>query len=142
MSNFPLLWYFLDIISSEYNNALKKKWTNKDKTNWENKIDFLYNVKDGDNIENSFTNRFKIRYITTDYYFDWTPSPSLSKIELKYSPYQISCEIWDGDEIDNLIIVARVNDNRDYCFEIKQNNCRLTEMSEEDCNILTKKVDK
>ena len=104
--------------------------------NWENKIDFLYNVKDGDNIENSFTNRFKIRYITTNYYFDWTPSTSLSEIELKYSPYQISCEIWDGDEIDNLIIVARVNDNRDYCFEIKQKNCRLIEVSEEKCNLL------
>ena len=30
----------------------------------------------------------------------------------------------------------RVNNNRDYCFEIKQKNCRLIEMSEESCNKL------
>lgn len=109
---------------------------------WENKIDFKYDViknnSSDKDIENTFTDYFEIKYITFD---SDNASPSgENSVDINYSPYKISCKIWENK--NKVVIVARVNDNRDYCFEIKQNNCRLTEMSEEDCNILTKKVDK
>ncbi len=103
-------------------------------TKWENKIDFKYNTKDEDT-ENTFTNRFEIIHLGTNY----TPpsaSSSLEAISLKYTPYKISCVIWDSSENKNLVIIASVNDNRDYCFEINQKNCRLTEMSKDNCDTL------
>ena len=109
---------------------------------WESKIDFTYNIikekSEDKNIENTFTNFFEIRYITFN--SNNTSPTGESAVNIKYSPYKISCEIWEKK--DNVVIVARINNNKDYCFEIKQKNCRLTEMSEEDCNILVKKIDK
>ena len=107
-------------------------------TNGGSKIDFVYNPRNGeDNIENTFTNNFEIKYITTNYKFEWNPSSSsLEGIELKYSPYKITCEIWEDENNENVIIVTRVNDRKDYCFEINQKNCRLVDVSEENCSIL------
>ena len=106
-------------------------------TKWENHIDFTYNTIDSkdENIENTFTNHFEIKYIATNHK-TWTPKDSEDNITLKYSPYQISCLIWDNEGIENLTIITRVNNNKDYCFDIKQKNCRLTEISEETCNEL------
>ena len=111
-------------------------------TKWESKIDFLYDVvknKLSDNdIENIFSDHFEIKHITFN---PDSSSPSdESNVNIKYSPYKISCEIWENKS--NVIIVTRVNDSKDYCFEIKQKNCRLTEISEENCNILVSKLDK
>lgn len=112
--------------------------------NWANKIDFTYNVKNHneekvENIENSFMNHFEIKYLTTNYevWKEWERWNEIEGITLHYSPYKISCTIWWDDEgIQNLVIVTRINDNKDYCFEIKQKNCRLTEISEDICNTL------
>ena len=97
---------------------------------WENKIDFKYDVNDGDDIENTFMDHFEIKYIT----FNPSTKSGETSVDIKYSPYKMSCEIWNSKK--NVIIVMRVNNNRDYCFEIKQKNCRLIEMSEESCNKL------
>jgi len=108
---------------------------------WSNEISFSYYT--GNNSEESsepfFTNQFidkyTIRYITPNYDFNETPQEQISSITLQYNPYKISCKIWD-EGYDNIIMVTRVNDSRDYCFEINQKNCRLIEVSEEKCKIL------
>ena len=110
---------------------------------WENKINFKYNARsnnDGDDNskEYTFTDRFEIKYITTNYnYSDASPS-STGSISVQYTPYEISCQIWSGeDSYNNAVIVTRVNDSKDYCFEINQKNCRLLEVSESKCDTLT-----
>ena len=80
--------------------------------------------------------KFEIKYITTDYDH---PSPSES-ISLKYTPYNISCKIWDNEENKNLFIMVRVNDSRDYCFNIHKKNCRFVEMSEFKCEDIKKRI--
>ena len=104
---------------------------------WENKIDFVYNARDskGNNIENTFTDFFEIKYLWINY-IAWKKVTEKSDIALEYSPYKISCKIWDNEKNESLVIITRVNNNKDYCFEIKQKNCRLTEMSEMDCDTL------
>jgi len=105
---------------------------------WENKINFKYDVikkePEDKDIENTFTDHFEIKYILFD--SDNAISGGENSVDINYSPYKISCKIWENK--NKVVIVARVNDNKDYCFEIKQNNCRLTEISEEHCNTLTK----
>ena len=87
-------------------------------------------------IDNKFTDRFEIRYIVLNYSGQAEPLPETWNIVLRYTPYKISCEIWDNDENSNAVIVTRVNDNQDYCFEINQKNCRLIEVSESRCRTL------
>ena len=103
----------------------------------ENKLDFTYNKTDGEALENSFTDNFKIKYIWVNYKA-WEKPSEVDNITLKYSPYRISCDIWDKETNNNLVVVTNVNDSRDYCFEIKQKNCRLIEMSKENCERLIK----
>ena len=111
----------------------------------ENKIDFKYNAKNSDTqVENTFIDNFKIIHIVTDYENENLAEHLEDKesITLKYTPYKISCEIWEDDsEVKNVIIIARVNDSRDYCFEIFQKNCRLFEMSANNCNDLISKFE-
>ena len=105
---------------------------------WENKIDFKYNARsNGTGIENTFSDRFEIKYITTNYNYSGTPNHSTGSISLHYTPYQISCQIWSvEDNYNNAVIVIRVNDNKNYCFEINQKNCRLLEVSSSKCCVL------
>ncbi len=105
---------------------------------WENKIDFKYNARsNGTGIENTFSDRFEIKYITNNYKYDGETLNPTENITLHYTPYQISCQIWSGeDSYNNAVIVTRVNDNKDYCFEINQKNCRLLEVSSSKCCIL------
>ena len=123
---------------------------------WENKIDFKYNAKseeEDNNIENTFTDKFVIKYITKNYYDTDTSSPKNNKVDnikLTYTPYQISCKIWgweeegeeegQQEENNNVVMIIRVNDSRDYCFEIQEKNCRLMEMSESKCEGLKNKI--
>ena len=86
-------------------------------------------------IDNKFSDRFEIKYITVNYTGGAIPTSSWNVV-LKYTPYNISCEIWDNTENSNTVIVTRINDNQDYCFEINQKNCRLVEISESKCKIL------
>ena len=37
-------------------------------------------------------------------------------------------------------MIIRVNDSRDYCFEVQKKNCRLMEMSEAKCEDLGNKI--
>jgi hypothetical protein len=109
-------------------------------TEWKGKIDFTYDVikketSDKD-IENTFSDFFEIRYLTFNP-DDANPGRENS-VNIKYSPYKISCEIWEGK--DNVIIVTRVNDNKDYCFEINKQNCRMIEVSESRCDDLENKT--
>ena len=86
---------------------------------------------------NKLIDSFEIKYMTRDYKFDWGELYSVNNIKLRYNPYKISCKIWDEtEEYNNLVIVTRVNNSTDYCFEIKQKNCRLIEISEPKCNHL------
>jgi len=109
-------------------------------SSWSNQIKFKYNTGDnGGWIENIFSDRFEIKYIIKDYDYISVPSNSnlTGSISLKYLPYKISCTIWEEDEgITNVVFVARVNDNKDYCFEINQKNCRLVEVSNSKCETL------
>lgn len=112
----------------------------------ENKIEFEYEPKSGeedDKIINEFTDRFSIKNIIIN---PDDPNPeSLPDITFRYYPYQIACERWSKEEDDNnfdtgkmldkLLFIARVNDSKDYCFEINKKNCRLMEVSNERCGI-------
>lgn len=101
---------------------------------WENKIDFNYNLINNEVWENTFTNNFRIKYMVVNY-TEWKkPNNPNDEIILEYSPYKISCKIGGDETYKNMVIITRINENKDYCFEIKQKNCRLTEMSEESCN--------
>lgn len=104
-------------------------------TSWDNKITFKYNTRDDENgIENIFTDRFEIKFITTGYVWWENAVPTwIENIVLTYSPYKIYCKIW-GEEIENVVFVIRVNDNKDYCFEIDRKNCRLVEISNSKCS--------
>ena len=100
--------------------------------NWDNKIDFTYNANGTTGVENTFVDNFKIKYIAPNYHYGDPLDDSLESITLHYTPYKIYCTIWNEDDnYDNIAIFTRVNDSRDYCFEIKQKNCRLVEIS---CN--------
>ena len=111
-------------------------------------IDFKYNLrdeKDGENaVENTFTDKFEIKYIVNDYNAsDYNPDSTnhIENVILKYSPYQISCQIWEeGENYNNVAMMIRVNDSRNYCFEIQKKNCRLMEMSESKCKDLEDKA--
>ena len=110
----------------------------------DNKITFDYIPKNSEDtwVNNEFTDRFVISNIIIN------PNKYNSKenITFRYRPYQISCEWWDkdnkSDNIDtwsmnnSLLFIARVNDSRDYCFEIQKKNCRLMEVSAERCNMV------
>ena len=113
-------------------------------TSGDNKITFKYIPKNSEDtgVNNEFTDRFVISNIIID------PNnyDSTENITFRYRPYQISCEWWnkkdDGDDIgiwimnNSLLFIARVNDSRDYCFEIQKKNCRLMEVSAERCNMV------
>ena len=109
----------------------------------DNKFDFNYAGNDTW-INNSFTDKFSIRSIVTD---DWDGVRGNIKeqesITVRFHPYQMYCEWWNVDSQwnidtsnmkDTLIIVARINNHKYYCFEIEKNNCRLHER--DDCNSL------
>jgi len=98
-----------------------------------NHINFKYDTKGGDT-ENSFSDRFDIKYIAGNYDFSWQPGNNLNSISLKYTPYKISCEI-DG-WYNSIVMVVRVNDHKDYCFEINQKNCRLVDVSTNKCEYM------
>lgn len=106
---------------------------------WDNKIDFIYNTSDTTGVENTFIDNFEIKYITFNPN-DVDPEKK-SVLNIKYFPYKISCEIvWDDEQAnDSVFIVTRVNNSRDYCFEIKQKNCRLIEVSEKRCETFNEK---
>jgi len=115
---------------------------NVELTQWKNEINFKYDViknqSSDEDIENTFKDYFEIKYITFDY--NNSSSNGENSVNIEYSPYKISCKIWDNE--DKVIFVTRVNNNRDYCFEIKQSNCRLTEITQEECNKITNKLNK
>ena len=105
---------------------------------WGNKIDFAYKKQWETKKENTFTNQFKIKYITSNYE-DAIPD-DLDNITLHFTPYKISCKIWEWKTLyDNIVIIARVNDNKDYCFEIDKQNCRMIDVSESKCDDLENK---
>lgn len=104
---------------------------------WENKIDFKYNAaEDVTGIQNTLVDNFEIIGIYPNYDFKNNSDDELSTVTLQYTPYNISCKIWELDEsYNNIVIITRINNtSRNYCFEIKQKNCRLIEVSEEKCN--------
>ena len=106
---------------------------------WDNKIIFSYYTWDLDPFStNSFIDKFEIKLIASNYKFEQPSNLSeIHAVNLQYNPYKISCEIkWEyneDDKYENVVVITRVNDSRDYCFEIKKQNCRLIEMSESKC---------
>jgi len=103
---------------------------------WTNELKFKYNniKNEEESKENTFMDKFEIKYITTNYDYINIPSSTLTGITLKYIPYQITCQIWSWDT--NVVFVTRVNDNKYYCFEISRKNCRFVEVSDSKCDIL------
>ena len=102
----------------------------------ENKyINFRYLSEENEAWTGIFVDKFEIKNIVTNWNDEDTSLTDNSSITLKYSPYNISCVIWD-DENTNAVIVARVNDHKDFCFKIFQKNCRFTEMAESKCKYL------
>ena len=105
-----------------------------------NKINFKYKGRNNTTwIENTFTDRFEIKEVRPNYEQNDKRTEKNKNISLKYTPYRISCNIWEDKDYDNVAIIIRVNDSKDYCFEITQKNCRLIEMSESKCKNLTDK---
>lgn len=109
-------------------------------SNWSNEILFKYYTWNSEGQEPFLTNHlvdnFKIRYMSLNYDFNWNPDYNEEPITLRYSPYKMYCKIWKEDENKNLVLVINVNNSRDYCFEIKEKNCRLIEPSEKNCENL------
>ena len=112
---------------------------------WSNEISFHYEPRDTTTgIDNIFTDNFVIEKIITN---PEDPSNHVvtDTMTFRYTPYQIPCEWWTLQESENtidtwvmndeLLLVARVNNSRNYCFVINKNNCRLMEVSREKCNI-------
>lgn len=96
---------------------------------WSNEINYAYMKDDEVVINNNFTDRFELKCLILDYEDGDTNINCENNISLYYSPYNISCNISDNNK--NLVIVTRINDSKDYCFEINRNNCRLTEIANE-----------
>ena len=100
---------------------------------WENRISFTYNSKnkkEDENRENIFTNKFEIKYLKAD-------DTQKDNITITYQPYKINCKIWEEWlDYKSLNLIIRVNDHKDYCFEINNKNCRLFELSESNCESL------
>ena len=113
-------------------------------SSWVNEIIFWYYTWNSSSpfFVNNFLGNFEIKYITLNYNNENTPNPeSTGNITLHYTPYNISCMIWEWWELyNNAVIITHVNNSRYYCFEIKQKNCRLIELSEEKCSILKDKA--
>ena len=117
---------------------------------WTGHIDFKYNLRDDEEtVENTFTDKFLIKSIVGNYSAsDYNPDNINDKdsVTLQYSPYQISCKIWGWEEEEpqeennNVVMIIRVNDSRDYCFEVQKKNCRLMEMAESKCENLGNKI--
>ena len=112
---------------------------------WSNEFLFSYYTWDSDVpfLTNSLIDSFKIKYITFNYKYEESVNLEQSElVKLKYTPYQISCEIGDenGSDNQNVVIVTNVNDSQDYCFEISKQNCRLIELSPEKCKDLKEKA--
>ena len=72
----------------------------------ENKITFRYITWDDENyLENTFVDNFEIMYIVKNY-SDSTGHPDrLDGINLKYTPYNISCNIWDDEDNKNVVTI-------------------------------------
>ena len=113
----------------------------------DNKFSFTYKWN-STWLNNSFNDNFIIKSIITN---TWDNIPNnikrVDNLIIKYHPYQMYCERWKYDSNldfntwdmkDSLVIVTRVNDSKDYCFEIKPNNCKLLEVSETLCNYFIK----
>lgn len=111
---------------------------------WSNEIFFSYYTWGNQEpfFTGSFVNRFEIKSIISNYDFtDNVRQNLIQTVNLYYTPYNISCRIEWENLYDNIVVLTRVNDSRDYCFEIKQKNCRLIELSEEKCNHLKNILD-
>lgn len=110
-------------------------------TNWSKNIEFSYKNWNPQNLNNTFTNTFEIKYITPNYDYNTANPENLGSITLRFTPYKISCSILEWEtSYDNVVIVTRVNDNKNYCFEINKQNCRLMEVSESKCKDLENKI--
>ena len=107
-----------------------------DMKNGDNNINFKYTYWDHLNYENVFIDRFEVKYIGMDYDFTWNPPATESELKLEYNPYKLSCKIWEDKK--SATIIVRVNDSKNYCFEIKQKNCRLVDVSADKCETLSK----
>lgn len=106
-----------------------------------NNISFTYEPRSNDNkddikLKDEFTNSFIIKNIIIN-----PNQPSnfeeVDNITFRYTPYQISCEqILGGNKINqnnSTLLIAQVNQNKDYCFEINKKNCRLMDVSDSSC---------
>lgn len=115
---------------------------------WSGEINFDYeprNSEDETGVNNVFKDTFIIESIVTDPNNITSDASNVESITFRYVPYQIPCERWTIQETDNtidtwdmhdeLLLIARVNDSRNYCFLINKNNCRLMEVSREKCDI-------
>lgn len=96
-------------------------------TSWSKEISFDYapRKEDDTSINNIFTDKFIINSI----FINDEPKEG---VILRYYPYQISCDIQgiDNEEWEyKITIISNINDNQYYCFEIKEKNCRLTEVT-------------
>lgn len=114
-------------LSSSYFGSIWYKDMNVGLEKWKNDINFEYMDREHENekLENTFVDNFNIKYIKAD-------NDVKDNINLTYQPYQIKCKIWEN--YDSVKLVININDNKDYCFEINNKNCRLIELSEFNCN--------
>ena len=114
-------------LSSSYFGSIWYKDMNVGLEKWKNDINFEYMDREHENekLENTFVDNFNIKYIKAD-------NDVKDNINLTYQPYQIKCKIWEN--YDSVKLVININDNKDYCFEINNKNCRLIELSEFNCS--------
>lgn len=104
---------------------------------WSNEIMFSYYTWSNKEpfFTGHFVDKFEIKYITINNNLNASAAiKNVGTINLNYTPYNVSCKIWTWDSsYANAIMLVRVNNSKDYCFEIKQKNCRLIELSEANC---------
>ncbi len=111
---------------------------NVELTKWSNEFLFSYYTWNSEEpfLTNRLVDNFDVEYITFN--SEDTNPGNEPNVTINYTPYKISCKIWNSQ--DNVVIITRVNDSQDYCFEINKQNCRLIEMSEDNCKNLKNKI--
>lgn len=137
--------YSRNLWSSSYAGKLYK-YMDITLNTWSNEIFFDYEPRDSETgVNNTFKDTFVIESIVTNPERIESEPGKVGEITLRYTPYQIPCKWWEKNEEDStidtwnmnneLLLIARVNDSRNYCFVINKNNCRLMEVSREKCDI-------
>ncbi|MDR0369694.1 MAG: hypothetical protein LBH96_04200 [Candidatus Peribacteria bacterium] len=58
---------------------------------------------------------------------DSSTTPPLSEVDIIMTPYEIACTI--GDNLDQILLIAKIKNQEHACFEITSKTCRMREIA-------------